>query len=638
VAKSLPALINGAALIGFTALARRVTRSYLLALLIAVLFYLRMGSAVTLVRMYALLLLLIIAAMIGWDRWQRRGSGWAAVGFAGAMIGAVYTHAAAGLLLPAFVLAGWATPRRWSGVGLAAAVTLALVPWVWFELGEIRGRGVSANVAWIQRPVPALGSLPFELLSGEDPGGASPRRTIAGLAEPYRLRWLAALLHLGFAAGFIRLVRSQREALADHWRRFLPLAILVPPLVLFGISLAWKPVLSTRYVLISLPAYWLALGAILGKDARITTRALLAVTLVWLAAAAALSWKDLRPESAARRIANYVARERRPNDLLLLGNHMPLGYQTYWEWTWRLRNPGRLVALEPDGFVVPWVGKVLPHVTGADSVAQTTDRIWLVTAFEPRRSNLIRQLETLGFVSRPHGLETRSLGLFERDSTRKVSVAPDPVPDERQDSRLISHFPFPISHFPSLVQAIAVSQPASLVSARMVVALEASSAAVTATYKVSDGNPVELVLIHLPRQTIDSIERAEPARPAGGLTRITVPVDQGVARLRYWVSGNLSRIPLAVPSIPTTRGTRAVEIRVAGLSAQARLDDAFPRLRLDGGVALATLANVPSVLRLPTETRWSLLKVLDLFVIGLIVASSLFWYRRFRRLPASEAR
>src|SRR5262245_51382310 len=108
-AKSLIALINGAALIAFTALARRVTRSFAIALLVGLLFYLRIGSSLTLVRMYALLLLLIIGAMIAWDQWQRTGSRLAALGFVGAMIGAIYTHASAGLLLPAFVLAGWPT-------------------------------------------------------------------------------------------------------------------------------------------------------------------------------------------------------------------------------------------------------------------------------------------------------------------------------------------------------------------------------------------------------------------------------------------------------------------------------------------------------------------------------------------------
>jgi hypothetical protein len=183
-----------------------------------------------------------------------------------------------------------------------------------------------------------------------------------------------------------------------------------------------------------------------------------------------------------------------------------------------------------------------------------------------------------------------------------------------------------------LLTALATPPAApALVAARIDVSLEPDGALVSATYRVSGADSVRLVLIRLRDQSIEGLDASGRVEALDGLTRVSVrPDERGEIALRYRVRGPLDRIPIAVPSMPPARETRAVVLRLTGLDPRITLADAFPRLRATEGAAEATLAAVPSVVRLPAPSGWSLLRVLDFLVVALVLGASVLWYVRFR--------
>ncbi len=177
-------------------------------------------------------------------------------------------------------------------------------------------------------------------------------------------------------------------------------------------------------------------------------------------------------------------------------------------------------------------------------------------------------------------------------------------------------------------------------SAAIDVTLSADRATIVATYRFAGpGLAPEFVLIRLPAQRIAGLAANEGrTTEATGLVRITArPDSAGAVVIRYEVRGTLDRIPLPVPSIATARGARTIEIRLEGLAPTVDLDDAFPRLKAEANHAVAVLANVPSVIRLPEPGRWSLIRTIDRLVIALVAAASLLWFVQFRRTRAPAA-
>ena len=172
------------------------------------------------------------------------------------------------------------------------------------------------------------------------------------------------------------------------------------------------------------------------------------------------------------------------------------------------------------------------------------------------------------------------------------------------------------------------------------VTLSTDSAVVEATFLLGDANPPSFVLIRQPGLSVQDLEvrGTEPVvREAPGLLRISsggTPSDT-LIRLRYTVRGRLDRIPLAVPDIPVPPEGPGVRIRIRGLPVDALFDRAFPRLvPVEEGTAVATLANVPSLVRLPPR-RGSvpLSRVMEWLVVLLVVGSSVVWAMRARRHP-----
>ncbi len=193
----------------------------------------------------------------------------------------------------------------------------------------------------------------------------------------------------------------------------------------------------------------------------------------------------------------------------------------------------------------------------------------------------------------------------------------------------------------------ALSTLPQVTAATVDVTLSSSVAKVEATYAVRvQADSLTFVLIRLRDQEIHvTAVRPGPAsmHHTTGSVRVSAPAPRGPglpAVLRYEVRGNLQRIPIPVPRVPTDPDASEVVIRVHGVSPDARLTDGFPRLsRSDGEVVTARPANLPSFIRVPVvETGLSVNRLSDSFVIVLMLASSMFWLVRRRALQAAASR
>jgi hypothetical protein len=188
---------------------------------------------------------------------------------------------------------------------------------------------------------------------------------------------------------------------------------------------------------------------------------------------------------------------------------------------------------------------------------------------------------------------------------------------------------------------------AQLGAAEITIELAEDTAIVEARYRLAEPRDgLRLSLIRFPGQNVEPLRRDPTtsdarweARP--GLTWVTVPVSKdGSARLRYRVTGSLTRVPIAVPRLPAEPGSGAVTLTVRGLDGNARLRDGFPRLaRQADGSAVARLDNVPGFLRWPPAgNAWSVARGAQVFVVALLVAGSALWAIRARRSGGAGAK
>jgi hypothetical protein len=183
-----------------------------------------------------------------------------------------------------------------------------------------------------------------------------------------------------------------------------------------------------------------------------------------------------------------------------------------------------------------------------------------------------------------------------------------------------------------------------LAAAHISIEIAAATAQVEVRFDITQpGDSLRVSLIRLPGQTLELVSQDGSNAGVGrnqdaGLTWVTAAVTEGSARLRYRVSGSLSRIPIAVPDVPAEPGAGAVTVKVTGLDATARFHEGFPRLmaRPDGS-AIARLDNVPSFVRQPPPRfAWSVNRAAQVFVIVLVAGASTAWAVRGRRRTATR--
>ncbi len=180
---------------------------------------------------------------------------------------------------------------------------------------------------------------------------------------------------------------------------------------------------------------------------------------------------------------------------------------------------------------------------------------------------------------------------------------------------------------------IAFMAATQLTGANVLITLSGDSAVVAAEFeRPSGGDSLRAVLIRIPNQEVRLIPPpSADLTPRQGLYEMLVPkVANTTASVRYLVSGDLDRIPIAVPDSPTVPGTGAVHLVVIGLSDSVRLEDAFPRLaRAEDMRAVATLDNVPSFVRLAAPNAvFSARSFTAMALLGLLLGSGVWWIRR----------
>ncbi len=430
VAKALALLINIPTIVLFTFLASNLTRYWHIVGLLFTFTLMRVGAPVNLVRMYGLLLFFCVAALVLWNEWRQSARTRALAGWTIAMTAAVYAHASALLLLPAFVLANTLFgPRRPTFALAAATPILALMPWVLYVSPVLADRGIAANVAAIHTdPTRAIAALPFYLLSGEAAGAASP------LEEYYRrgvspwLKWGALVLNIAILGCALRGIRSHStrrlSTIRDPpWLASAALLVAVPVATLYAFSLIFEPVVHLRYLIAATPAYWLLLVQLAERGGRPAWLAVSAMAL-WMAGSIIVVLMLHRDPSVARRGVDRVAEQLASTDVIVVDDYMPLGFQVYWEWTRRLRRAEPVhVLLTAE--VVPWARSMLPSGSLDEIDFGSAQRVWL---FRDGRRHLPRITEYLaarGFRRvDEQGEPTRSLVLFEKDAsagTRRVS-------------------------------------------------------------------------------------------------------------------------------------------------------------------------------------------------------------------------
>lgn len=399
-AKTLPLLINVPALFLATALAARATPHWRLAALLFAALYFRIGAVPHLARMYGLLLLLSLLAMLLWDRWRERPTGGRLAAWAAAAGAAAATHYLGVLLVVAFVWANWLSGQQTRRLLRAAAWALApLLPWIAVSLPVYLERGLGPNLAWIEPSAfRTLRQLPFYFMSYIPSGGDPFLDVRPRMAAEY---WVALMI----AAGVIHalLVAFARRRLRALWRGapacdaarwFRPAVALVaaPVGLMFGFSVAVHPAMDARFLVGVLPAYWLAVALLGANGGRAGKVLLYGVILPWVLASAAVKMPDAAP-SPVRAGLERAAAEWRAGDIVAADCRT--GVQVWWEWVRRMGRAERIAIARCEGrrWWVPEQEAREPEAFDLDGV----ERVWLFYADEAERQRITDALATKGF-------------------------------------------------------------------------------------------------------------------------------------------------------------------------------------------------------------------------------------------------
>jgi hypothetical protein len=299
---------------------------------------------------------------------------------------------------------------------------LSLLPWLRFVYPAYRDRGLEANIAALaDDPVRELARLPFYLLTGDPPGALSPLEERYNRGTPAAFRW-AALALLG-ALTLAALPGARRKKWSkpartpsDDWLITAALLTVLPAVVLLIVSLATVPILSARYLLVTLPALVLLLAGLAdlgGKPGRV----LVGVAAVWILASVGFSLRLHRVPSPARISADYIASQLQPTDLILVGGHIPTGWQLHWEWSRRLQRPERIHVLPSNQ--PSWLRNILPAEDLDQMPLQTAQRVWFVSLFTAQRERVRQQFEARDFGPVDTGVQDMQfVVLYQRQAGR----------------------------------------------------------------------------------------------------------------------------------------------------------------------------------------------------------------------------
>ena len=170
------------------------------------------------------------------------------------------------------------------------------------------------------------------------------------------------------------------------------------------------------------------------------------------------------------------------------------------------------------------------------------------------------------------------------------------------------------------------------------VRLSDSVATVRAVYHISGvaEASIRFVAIRIDDQTVGLIGPNPSLTRGDGALEFAVAPAEGTLSLalEYSVIGNLTRIPVFVPSAATDPATSVVELRVSGYRHDGAVGDAFPRFAADGETIVSYPENLPSFILLPNGEGLSTNRVADALVVALLVVATLLWILRHMILRA----
>jgi len=331
-AKALPVPINLLAICLFPVLAARVTKSWRLASLLLLTVYLHVFSVPHLVRSYGLVVLLTIVSIWTWDAWRCRPTPARLGVWTMVMSLAVLTHFFCVLLLASFVLLAWwvGPPRKARALMLAAVIpALIFCAWVIYVFPVYASRGLSGNLKWVDPSlVSAVSIVPFHFLTAIPSGSnaVTPDWWDGLPGMKFLVLGAAAVNVLLIALAFLN---RRNEPLDWHWLGPLTVLCFGPAILLAGISLLMGPAFHTRFLLGSVPVYWLWVVVVSeqgGTPGKLLLRALI-LPAVLLAVVLPLR-QDLR-ESPLRDAVARILRDRQPGDVVVIANQ--IDFQGYWE-------------------------------------------------------------------------------------------------------------------------------------------------------------------------------------------------------------------------------------------------------------------------------------------------------------------
>lgn len=414
-AKALPLVINIPTLVLFTWLACQVTPHWRLASFLFSSIYLHVGSVPNLVRMYGLVMLGTVAAIILWEQWRRRLRTRQLILWTVIMVLLIYTHYFGLLLLGAFVAISLCYgARQWAFIAAAGITGIASLPWFLYVFPLYLTQGLQPNLVWVdQSPYRAMAKLPFffltEIPAGLNPFGAAPWFQIVGLQAA--LIVVAGLIHLAFFGLAWRTIRTRWLASRQgdntaRWFWTTALVVVVPVALLYCFSIAIIPALDARILIGVLPCYWLLL-VLLGQFGGIAGRALLyGVVVPWVLVSICVGLAQNLAPSPVREGTLLVSREFRKTDLILCSGEPGVGPQVYWEWTRRLQHSGSIEILFPKAKA--WVS-LLPQKDLKDLDLDAVDRIWFFYSKAKAVDQMTAFLGARGFAL--DMLNTRTSGL-----------------------------------------------------------------------------------------------------------------------------------------------------------------------------------------------------------------------------------
>lgn len=422
-ARLLPVVINIPALILFTWFARRITDHWRVASLLFAGAYLAPGQTLTLVRMYGLVILWVLLALVVWDWWRERPRAPALASWMLAVTLLVYTHYSGLLIVAAFFAINWLFgPRRLLFSAACAASLAAFLPWALFELPVYEARGLETNLWWVRmllaEPYKGLGLMMYEFLGPMPVEGFWRYVFAAG----------AGAVHLVLFLFAVRSLRQNwphpREAPEDRWFWILAVFASVPVAVLLAFSVTATPALAPRFLIGILPAYWLLVVRLAELGGRRGLRWLYGAILPWvLVSDAATVVKSLEPPALRRQI-ELTAERMSPGDLVVCLDE--LCNPVYWEFVHRLRAPARIEAPRPE----PAAGlsvherraleqgerlSVVPYRDAGHIVFEAAERVYVFHQKPLLPSNVATELERRGFrLERTEGSGTARLSVYRK--------------------------------------------------------------------------------------------------------------------------------------------------------------------------------------------------------------------------------